>query len=242
MKRTSKRNEEHAGTPFVLYIVIALLVALFLPASAMAHKPIFVEESIQGFNRALEIPDPEISYAVYGELKRSGQVDVYKVKLESETPFYVRIAVPKKGANADYKPAFVLFGPELPQSNEPPNFPLELPEDMGRGIFLAKEEADEYFEPFTQTTLIQRQYMSRTLKPGTYYIAVYHTEGKTGKYVLTTGSRDEFGLKDWLSLPSYWYNVRMWYDPVQTQWILAGVTLAVLAAAGYLARRRFADT
>ena len=214
----------------VLYLVAALIAALFLPAAAMAHKPIFVERSISGYEQALEIPDATVSYAMYGELRGAQQVDLYKFTLTADTPFYARMSVPKRPGLEGYAPAFVLFGPGLPTSNEPPNYPLALPEGLGRAIQLPADEQDEFYEPFTQTTLIQRQYISRNLAPGTYYLAVYSPTGQTGKYVLATGENEQFGFTDWLKFPLTWLKVRMWYDATQTWFILAGA-VAVLAGA-----------
>lgn len=234
-----KRNAT-IRTPLILYLVIGLVIALFLPSAAMAHKPIIIDRSIDRFETALSIPDATVSYALYGNLAQQGQVDLYKFTLDQETPFHARIAVPKRPQYADFTPAFVVIGPGLPTMNEPPHFPLDIPKDQGRAILLSQGEADEFFEPFTQTTLIQHQLFSRNLGPGTYYIAVYDPTGRTGKYVLATGDREQFDLLDWLSLPVIWFKVRTWYDATQTYWILAG--LAVLLGGGLYYFRRMRKT
>jgi hypothetical protein len=232
MKRESKRSfRNERSVRWVLYVVILLVAALFLPSSAMAHKPFFVEEgSFRGFQHAYEIPDPTTSYAFYSRLTEAGKADFYVFTAEKETPFYARISVPKSEKNRDFSPAFALFGPGLPTTNTPPSFPIGVPEEQGRAFFLPTGEQDEFFEPFTQTTLLQRQYVSRTLQPGTYYLAVWDPMGHTGKYVLTTGEEERFSLGDWLSLPLTWYKVRMWYDATQT-WLILG---SVLVGAGWL--------
>jgi LPXTG-motif cell wall-anchored protein len=228
------------STQLILYLVIGLVLALFLPSASMAHKPIIVDRSIDRFDTALTIPDATVSYALYGNLASNKQVDLYKFTLDRETPFHARISVPKRPGNADFTPAFVVIGPGLPTMNMPPNFPLDIPADQGRAILLSQGEADDFFEPFTQTTLIQHQLFSRTLGPGTYYIAVYDPTGKTGKYVLATGDREQFGLLDWLSLPVIWFKVRTWYDAAQTYLILAGLA-AVLGGGIYYFRRKRKD-
>lgn len=224
-------------TNIILYLVLILLTLLFLPASAMAHKAFFVERSISGYEQAFEIPDPSVSYALYSELKKGDQVDVYKVVIREEMPFYLRILTPDKPATESFTPAFVVFGPGLPTSNDPPNYPLDIPDDMGRAILLPTGEADKFYEGFTQTSYLQRQYFSRTLQPGTYYIAVYDPTHKTGKYVLTTSGRDDFGLSDWLKFPLTWLQVRMWYDATQTYLILLGIVGAITLGL-YLLRNR----
>ena len=221
----------------LFYLLAILVAALFLPSAVMAHKPLFAERDISGYETALEIPSPTVSYAAYGELKTPQQADVYKVTLDKETPFYARLNIPKRPGLERFAPAFVLFGPELPTSNEPPNYPLPLPEGLGRAIFLPEGKADTFFEPFTQTTLLQRQYVSRSLPPGTYYLAVYSPENQTGKYVLATGTVDQFGLRDWLSFPATWLKVRLWYDAGQTWLILTGL-LAALALLVYTLRNK----
>lgn len=222
----------------ILYIVIFLVAALFLPSAAMAHKPLFAPHAINSFDDALEVPDPTVSYAIYGDLKTPHQVDVYKFTLDQPTAFHARISVPKRPGQSDFQPAFVVLGPGLPTINTPPNFPLHLAPDMGRAILLANGDADEFFEPFTQTTLIQRQLFSRKLDPGTYYVAVYDPSGRTGKYVLATGDREQFGVIDWLSLPVIWFKVRTWYDATQTYLILAAAAVLLAGGIYYLRRRR----
>ncbi|MGZ4106919.1 MAG: LPXTG cell wall anchor domain-containing protein [Tumebacillaceae bacterium] len=222
----------------VLYLVIGLVLALFLPSAAMAHKPILVDRTINSFESALEVPNATVSYAMYGNLKDAHQVDLYKFTIDRETPFHARIAVPKRPGNADFQPAFVVLGPGLPTTNTPPNFPIKLTADNGRAILLSSGEADEFFEPFTQTTLIQRQLFSHKLQPGTYFIAVYDPTGRTGKYVLSTGDREQFGLLDWLSLPVIWFKVRTWYDATQTYLILAGIAAALVGGLIYFRRKK----
>ena len=231
----NKRNDRQP--PFLLYGLIVLIAALFLPSSAMAHKPLFVEGQPSGFEQAFRIPDASVSYATYSDLSAAGEVDLFAVTLTAETNFYARISVPKLEGKTDFAPAFVLIGPELPTSNTPPNFQLELSSDQGRAIFLSEGEADEFFEPFTQTTLIQRQWVSRALPAGTYYLAIYDPTGKTGKYVLATGEKEAFDITDWLTLPATWWKVRMWYDPAQT-WLMIGGAAAAVAGVVYLIRVR----
>jgi hypothetical protein len=236
MKRDLKERSH-----LIFYVLAFLVAALFLPSSSMAHKPLFIERSINGYDQAFEIPDPSVSYASYGELKEPRQVDVYKFTLTEQAPFYARISVPKKPETETFGPAFILFGPGLPTTNEPPEYPLELPADLGRAILLWSGEADEFFEPFTQTTYTKRQLISKTLDPGTYYIAVYDPKGRTGKYVLATGDREQFILLDWLAFPVTWYKVRMWFDPKQTWLILLGA-LALLTGVLYFLKRLKSDT
>ncbi|MFD2168527.1 hypothetical protein [Tumebacillus lipolyticus] len=232
MKRFAKQRSH-----LFMYMLALLVAALFLPASAMTHKPILVERSINGYEQAYEIPDPLTSYAIYGELKTPRQVDLYKVTVTEESPFYARISVPKKQAYQSWGPAFLIFGPGLPTTNEPPSYPLDLPANMGRATLLWNGEADESYEPFTQTSYIDHQLYSRSLAPGTYYIAVYDPSGGTGRYVLATGSQSRFGMLDWLRFPATWYQIRMWYDPTQTTLLLVGA-FALLAGAIYFFSRQ----
>ncbi|ASS75382.1 hypothetical protein CIG75_10525 [Tumebacillus algifaecis] len=235
MKRTSKRFLPQRSH-LILYALALLVAALFLPASVMAHKPIFVERNIGGYEQAYEIPSPSVSYATYGELKTPRAVDVYKITLTEAAPFYARLSVPKQPQSETFGPAFVLFGPGLPTTNEPPNYPLDLPPALGRAILLWKGEADEFYEPFTQTTYLERQLISKTLEPGTYYIAVYDPAGQSGKYVLATGDQEEFGLSDLIKFPATWYKVRMWYNPNQT-WLIIACALAFLLSSLYYLKR-----
>lgn len=222
------------GKNVLIYLVLFLLCALFLPSSSMSHKPLFAQSGISGFETAQTIPDADTAYGMVGELKAPQQVDVFKLGVTADTNFYARISVPNKPETKTFTPAFLLLGPGLPTTNLPPNFPLEFDQDMGRAILLAKGEKDESFEPFTQVSLLQRQYVSHTLHPGTYYLAVYDPDGRTGKYLLSTGTKKGFSLLDWLSFPVTWYKVRMWYDPTQTMLLLLGLAAGIGTLAYYV--------
>jgi hypothetical protein len=236
MMRTLMR-EHPVSSRLILYALILLILCLFIPSRAMAHKPIFVERMAGGYDTAYPIPNAVTSYAVYGQLTAPRQVDVFQVTITDDTPFYARLSVPKKAGFKTFTPAFVLFGPGLPKSNVPPNYPLALPDDLGRAIFLYEGEQDEFFEPFTQTTLLQRQFVSRKLQPGTYYLAVYDPSGQPGKYVLATGTEENFTAADWLTFPATWLKVRLWYDAAQTWGVLA-VLVGVLGVASYFFRKK----
>jgi hypothetical protein len=214
----------------ILHAIILLMICLFLPSSVMSSKPLFIERPISGYDQAYPLPDIVTAYASFGELKSPRQVDLFTFVVTQETPFYARISVPKQHGWQTFRPAFVLFGPGLPTSNTPPNFPLDLPMDLGRAILLPDENEDEFFEPFTQTTYIQRQFLSRKLHPGTYYLAVYDPEGKTGKYRLATGDKEKFTLLDGLRFPLTWIQVRLWYNAPQTWLILAAIAVLLTGA------------
>lgn len=236
MMRTLMR-EHPISSRLVLYALILLIACLFIPSNAMAHKPIFVERDVHGYENAYSIPDATTSYAIYGHLQSPRAVDVYQVDIPADTPFYARLSVPKKAGADAFQPAFVLFGPGLPKSNEPPNYPLAIPDGVGRATFLFEGGQDQFYEPFTQTTLLQRQFVSRTLSAGMYYIAVYNPDGATGKYVLATGTEERFQASDWLKFPATWMKVRLWYDAVQT-WGILLFLLAALTALVYVLRNR----
>ena len=62
------------------FLIPLIVLALFIPSGAFAHKLIPTDGSNIDYETALEIPDPVISWAMYEELE--GQPLYYKFEAE----------------------------------------------------------------------------------------------------------------------------------------------------------------
>ena len=70
-----------------LKFILGLILFLFLATPVSAHQPEYV-----GSNIKINVTNPEISKAYYGEL--NGQPAVYTIESQKEFKFYVNILVP----------------------------------------------------------------------------------------------------------------------------------------------------
>lgn len=182
------------------FIVVAALIALgvvFLLTAppVSAHKPVFESAENSGYADAIEIPDPEVSWAVYGYLSSDVDTDYYYFDVKAPIDLYTGILVPEKKVYADFRPSYVIVGPGLPGSHA---LPFPIPDGMGAVTGGWSQGAgDTFYEPFTGISYYRgdRKHTMLTL-PGRYYLVVYDPGHRRGDYVLSVGEKEAFGLRD----------------------------------------------
>lgn len=196
-----------------------------LPSMVVAHRPIFVELPNNRQEDAQPIPNPAVSWAIYAELGPN-EVHWYWFDVPpAGQEIFVQMTVPNRSGHRGFDPWFALVGEAFPAQQ---GLPFALPRGMGADV-AAGAGAEDFFEPFTQTRYLLRQEYRRNLAGGSYYIAVYHPQGKQGKYALTVGEQEDWDWHDLLRFPLIWLRVRWWYSPAQTVAVIA--VMAALAAA-----------
>ena len=208
-------------------VVIVGIFLLVFTSSVYAHKPIFTDGENTSINKAIKIDNPEISWAVYGELTDDSNVHYYKIDGEKGMDLYVQMTVPKIKNNENFTPSIAILGKEF----EKPEIevPFEIPQGYGAKIIEPVEVKEEFFEPFTQTRYLMRQEETIKLEnDAPYYIVVYDKDKEEGKYTLTVGRKEEFKIKDILLFPLTWLRVRLWYNPFQTALIIILVIIIII--------------
>lgn len=215
----------------LLMIVFLLVVNL----SVSAHKYLGTE-SLRTRDNPVMVPDHQVSWAAYEELKKEDQVDYYGFEAEKGEEIYASLIIPKIERLSDFEPELALIGPGLPKETDSEvsseGLPLDVRED--EGFFVKKYNGDEnevFFEPFTQTSYWERQVIRRKAsQDGTYFVAVWDTEKETGKYTLAIGEREDFGPGDILDYPSVWWKVRTFAERELSTYVITGAVLTGLAA------------
>ncbi len=192
------------------------LVLAMLPAPpAEGHKPLQIGGTASGQSMATaqRIPDPEISWVLYLDLARPGQVDYFRFTSRGGAVVPIQLGVPKIPDLLNFRPVAVLIGPGLPPA--PPLPAIDLP--AGSGAVAIRFETPlrrTFFEPFTRTTSwVTPEYRIPLPTSGEYFLAVYEPEGRTGKYFLGIGQKEAFSFLDVLRLPCTIWKVRRFYDP-----------------------------
>ena len=79
---------------------------------------------IKGFSDAITIKDPDISYAVYGRLETTNDVDFYKFAIKSPMDIHAGLIVPEASGYRDYYPTLAVVGPGLAKPVQPLPFTL----------------------------------------------------------------------------------------------------------------------
>lgn len=156
----------------ILILVILSLAFLYPAAPVLAHQPRFVREAA-----AVEVSNPEISQAFYGEL--DGGPAVYEIKSEKTFTFYVGLLVPDVGGIAKDVSAKITSRSESGET--------EMASLDGQ-----KHKWTKFFEEFGGDNYWQGPEWKRgDTAPGTYIVTVSRP-GNLGKYVLVVGERESF--------------------------------------------------
>jgi hypothetical protein len=240
-------------TTKTLVYTICLLAVLFVTPIAYAHRP--GEDNLDGLT---EIPDPEISFAYYRQLDSSSPMDVYSFEGQGGQFFHAGINIPQLSGLENYQVNIALLGPGFPpldsairsqdtHAHGGPNpedhveeillADLPIPSDINLeqigGLFVANQDGEDFFEPFTQTRYWGRQELDINLpEDGRYYLLVWNPEGAEGKYVLATGTQEVFEPADLLRFPIWWLNTRLYFEQGHLILIVASIFFTSVIAVG----------
>lgn len=214
-------------------LLIGLFSIFFIVPAASAHRP---EEGNEAGNTV--IPDANTSFAYYRQIDSTSPIHFYSFEGQAGQFFHAGINIPQIQGLEDYQVSLALLGPGLPNlevnekdfefnsHNEPdlpenPHgetftdipLPAELSEHQLGGLIVEGKLGEDFFEPFTQTSYWGRQELDLDLpETGKYYLIVWNPEGKEGKYVLDTGTREVFGPTDLFRFPIWWLNTRLYFE------------------------------
>lgn len=220
---------------FVLPPIILFLLATTFVASG--HKYLETEGG-NGREDPILVSDHQISWAAYEELKNEDQVDYYRFTANSGEEIYASLLIPKIDRLSQFKPELALIGPGFEEgiTTKPAQFPLDV--RNGEEFLVKRYEGsneESFFEPFTQTNYWEHQVIRKQVtEDGTYHLAVWSQEGKTGKYVLAIGEREAFGPQDILEYPSVWWKVRIHNEKRLSTYLITGAVVAGVIGGSYL--------
>lgn len=171
-----------------------VLVNLALLSGAASAKYIPYVEPLDAdwgdFSSPFLSPGGQQFSGLYGRLASYGDVDVIAVDLDApQKNFMVEALALVCGQHFEgFEPSVALIGPGL-ESSPKATFPFELPK--GAGAVLVTKEVDQqpennaYFGGESQSHVLDQLSIPDA---GTYYVAVWESNGNTGAYVVSTGS------------------------------------------------------
>lgn len=178
-----------------LMIFSTIFFALLTPAQA--HQPSTVEDEI-------EIENPYISHAIYGEFLEGDEVFRVRMKFDRAfaTPF--DILVPRQRGLKEHRPAYAVLGPGLfePTQAQRDALPREVPANAG--VFVEMNDRAEravFFESVMRRVYWTAGSTALRLMPGEYEVWIWSPEETTGPFALSFGVEeggDYSGVfKDW---------------------------------------------
>lgn len=182
---------------FLRLAPVAFLVLMF-SAPASSHHLIMEQPDTGGFESALAIPRPEISWAVYARLEKPEDVDFISFKIDRPGKVHLGIFIPYRPEFADYYPAYALVGPGLPAPDQA--LPFTLAPGLGAVVVRSQpqEKRETFFEPFTWTRLYYGVTFTDTgvREPGIYYMVVWSDGGDHGDYLVSYGTAETWSVRD----------------------------------------------
>lgn len=184
------------------YCLIILLIFLTL---ADAHVPIIVEGN-KDLENAIYIEDPLKSWAVYDRLPGGGIIHYYRFNMMQGQSLHLSLFVPGKGI---FVPGLIIIGPGITSNGSFP-FHLEIPDGSGALLLESKIPRNATYEPFTPNAQYDLSEITMNIEvDGTYYAAVY-SPSEGGNYGLAIGSREEFDLVEWITVPFSVIRIHLW--------------------------------
>ncbi len=178
---------------FTVVLGSMLIVSTVFAASpASAHKPIFPNKKTS----VKVVEDATVSYALYGQSKAAGEVQIVKGPLEKGDDLVAELLVPnaKPEATAD--------------RDTLPAIDVKYPD--GRWVEVKDLKDREVFdERFTQTSYRTISSMKTKAPASGQYEWRIRTRD-SGRYVLVLGKREKFGAADVAALPATISKVKKW--------------------------------
>ena len=163
-----------------IFLSFTLILASW---SVDAHQPVLNSESIHNAKSPYIIEEPEISKAIFSELK--GEPHYYRIDSDSRFEFYAGITVPKiDDCPISKKFSFEVLNADfgLIERKDGENFNWwPWYEKHGEKWYWIGPEVGEKFKS------------NREYNKGTYYIRVYN-QTNTGQYVLAVGDIESFPI------------------------------------------------
>jgi hypothetical protein len=177
----------------------------------LAHQPTMSDGTAIGFDSAITLDDIQLSRVFYHEVTEAAPSIWLTFEVDQPQSLYVSLGLPLLDRLENYRPAFAVLGPGLPNLE----LPIDVPDGLGGLLFEtdAVTEPEVFYEPFSRTTswILREEYVDLP-EAGTYFIVAFVPSGETGKLWLAPGDREEFGLGDIISLGGVLGDVRAFHE------------------------------
>ena len=123
-----------------LLIFLGVLILFFNVNEAFGHQLIFSDGMNTKIDNSLYIPDPQISWAMYGEVENN--VLFYKFDVDQKEPLYASIVIPALEGLEEFHPSLAIISERqniglisLQVDENNTDLPFELPEKFSAIVF-----------------------------------------------------------------------------------------------------------
>ena len=208
---------------------------------AFAHQLIFSDGMNTKIEDSLYIPDPQISWAMYGEVENN--VLFYKFEVDKREHLYASIVIPVLEGLEEFHPSLAIISEReniglinLHSYENNTDFPFELSEKFNAIVFDYAGEfpGRVFYEPFTQVNYWERQEIRiDSINPGTYYLAVFDIS-ENGKFTLAVGEIEDFRNANFFdSFIRAWFETKIFFNDYLTAVVSIIIVIIVFAGIGY---------
>ena len=224
-----------------LLIFLGVSVLFFNVNEAFGHQLIFSDGMNTKIDNSLYIPDPQISWAMYGEVENN--VLFYKFDADQKEPLYASIVIPALEGLEEFHPSLAIISERqniglvsLQVDENNTDLPFELPEKFSAIVFDYYDNfpGRVFYEPFTQVNYWERQEIRiHHINPGTYYLAVFNTS-ENGKFTLAVGEIEDFRNANFFdSFVRAWFETKIFFEDYLTAFVSIVITAAIFSGIGY---------
>ncbi len=208
-----------------------LLICISQPA--LAHKPASIGGTFPTMDQALRMENIDVSQVVYSPLSESDPQLWLTFDATAGTTLDVSLGLPVLDRLAGYRPNLAVLGPGLPTVD----LPIETPSGDGGIVFESASAGNPRFfhEPVTGTdSWILIEEAVALPETGTYYVVAWPSGEQVDKLWVAIGTREQFGLRDFLSFPAIIRDARAFHEVGdEPHWLqtVGNVAFAALAVA-----------
>lgn len=189
----------------------AIGFVLVVTQGVLAHQPTMSDGTAIGPDSAIELDDIQLSRVIYHEITEAAPSLWLTFEVDEPQSLFVSLGLPLLDRLENFRPAFAVLGPGLPDIE----LPIEVPEDLGGVLFATDEvmEPEVFHEPFSRTNswILREEYVDLP-EAGTYFIVAFVPSGDTGKLWVAPGHREEFTLADIVKLSGVLGEVRAFHE------------------------------
>lgn len=193
-----------------LLIGIAL-VATGSRSVVLAHQPIISDGTAVSADVAMLLDDVQISRVIYHEVTEDAPQVWLTFEVAEPQVLDLSLGVPKIDGLDNFRPAYAVFGPGLPDFSGP----IDAPQGLG-GLFFSTDEVTQpevFDEPFSCTSswILDERQVDLPVA-GRYYIVAFSPQGDLGKLWIAPGIEEVFPLTEIFALMRTTREVRAFHE------------------------------
>jgi hypothetical protein len=190
-KKELKRMKCQDRIRIAAVLLIAAITSMpLLVESAYAHQPRVVMDYSTSEAKPIDVENPEVSKAYYGQLR--GSPDYYSIISDREFELYLNFLVPNQSPDNETR-----FSADVINATDAANGGYKPVINMLDGIRGSNANWTSFFEPLGQNSYLKGPELRRVLPAGSYIVRVYSPQN-VGKYSLAIGEEESFPLSEML--------------------------------------------